>query len=132
MSEEWELVFIWISVADACSSWHIYLNSSAPLDETWMCCLRLMYHCFCLQTSAGCCQEEQPDGSLSVGRVWQLGSQDLSGDPAGESGRRSHNYPSQKSHGGRCVHVTCPIHALALECLGFLFLHQGCIYFTVK
>ncbi len=100
------------------------------------CCLKLMYHCLCLQTSAGCCQEEQPDGSFPVGRVWQLGLQDLTGHSAGESGRRSHYHPAQACHGGGYVHVKTRNwlkHSLFknLRLVRFFkdfFAHQGCIY----
>lgn len=59
-----------------------------------------------LQTSFGCGQEEQSDGSFPVGGLWQLGRQDLTGHPAGESGRRSHHHSAQKSHGRGFVKIT--------------------------
>ncbi len=117
VSEDGECVFTWISFSElqhkqmpAAPDVHLSEAQISVRREKWcagavFCCLKLMYYCLCLQTSAGCCQEEQPDGSFPVGGVWQLGLQDLTGHSAGESGRRSHYYPAQTCHGGRYVHV---------------------------
>lgn len=102
---------------DAGSSWRTFIWTADKIRHstasdvrdgcagTVFCCLKLMYHCLCLQTSAGGCQEEQPDGSFPVGGVWQLGLQDLTGHSAGESSRRGHYHPAQTCHGGGYVHV---------------------------
>ncbi len=120
VSEDGERVFIWISVSelqqtDASSSWRTFIWTADKIRhsvrcEKWMCwrCVLLFEADVSLFMSADECwmlPEEQPDGSFPVGRVWQLGLQDLTGHSAGESGRRSHYHPAQTCHGGGYVHV---------------------------
>jgi len=53
------------------------------------------------QANPGGGKTQQPDGSLPVGGIRQLGVQDLSGGPAGASGRGRRHHPPQEGVGGR-------------------------------